>query len=122
MMRGEEEGYLRLAVTVEPEPAIEQLCRHFVKRGSRTMQQMHSAISDGYKRLIEPSIANETKNAAKMRADDEAIAVFAENLRQLLLSAPLGQKEEFFAGIGGNRRFMCYFSGRTDGFFHGSAV
>ena len=92
MMRGEEEGYLRLAVTVEPEPVIEQLCRHYVKRGSAAREHMEYAIGDGYKRLIEPSIANETKNAAKMRADDEAIAVFAENLRQLLLSAPLGQK------------------------------
>ena len=92
MMRGEEEGFLRLSVSVDEEPLVDQLCRHFVKRGSASRQYMESAVADGYKRLIEPSIENETKNAAKMRADDEAIAVFAENLRQLLLSAPLGQK------------------------------
>ncbi len=92
MMRGEEEGFLRLSISVDDEPVLEQLYRHFVKRGSLSKQYMCTAVADGYKRLIEPSIENETKNVAKMRADDEAIAVFAENLRQLLLSAPLGQK------------------------------
>lgn len=92
MMRGEEEGILRLSVSVEPEYILEQLFRHFIKRDSATRQYMTAAIEDGYKRLLEPSIENETKNKAKERADDEAIAVFAENLRQLLLSAPLGQK------------------------------
>lgn len=92
MMRGEEEGILRLSVSVEPEYILEQLSRHFIKRNSATRQYMTAAIEDGYKRLLEPSIENETKNVAKERADDEAIAVFAENLRQLLLSAPLGQK------------------------------
>ncbi|MBR5512052.1 MAG: RNA-binding transcriptional accessory protein [Bacteroidaceae bacterium] len=92
MMRGEEEGILRLSVSVEPEYILEQLSRHFIKRNSATRKYMTAAIEDGYKRLLEPSIENETKNVAKERADDEAIAVFAENLRQLLLSAPLGQK------------------------------
>ena len=92
MMRGEEEGVLRLSVSVEPEYILEQLSRHFIKRNSTTREYMAVAIEDGYKRLIEPSIANETKNMIKEHADDEAIAVFAENLRQLLLSAPLGQK------------------------------
>lgn len=92
MMRGEEESILRLSVSVEPEYILEQLSRHFIKRNSATRQYMTAAIEDGYKRLLEPSIENETKNVAKERADDEAIAVFAENLRQLLLSAPLGQK------------------------------
>ncbi len=92
MMRGEEEGILRLSISVEPEYILEQLSRHFIKRNSATREYMSAAIEDGYKRLIEPSIENETKNSSKERADDEAIAVFAENLRQLLLSAPLGQK------------------------------
>ena len=92
MMRGEEEGILRVSVSTEPEYILEQLSRHFIKRNSATRQYMTAAIEDGYKRLLEPSIENETKNVAKERADDEAIAVFAENLRQLLLSAPLGQK------------------------------
>ena len=92
IMRGEEEGYLRLSISVEPEYILEQLSRHFIKHNSASRQYMATAIEDGYKRLLEPSIENETKNWAKERADDEAIAVFAENLRQLLLSAPLGQK------------------------------
>lgn len=92
MMRGEEEGYLRLSISVEPEYIMDQLSRHFIKHNSATREYMSAAIEDGYKRLLEPSIENETKNSAKERADDEAIAVFAENLRQLLLSAPLGQK------------------------------
>lgn len=92
MMRGEEEGFLRLGISVEAEPLLEQLDRHFIKRNSASRAYMQSAVEDGYKRLIEPSIENETKNILKQRADDEAIAVFAENLRQLLLSAPLGQK------------------------------
>lgn len=92
MMRGEEEGYLRLGISVEPEPVLERLERHFIRRNSASRDYMQRAVEDGFKRLIEPSIENETKNLVKQRADDEAIAVFAENLRQLLLSAPLGQK------------------------------
>ena len=92
MMRGEEEGYLRLGISVEPEPVLERLERHFIRRNSAARDYMLRAVEDGFKRLIEPSIENETKNIVKQRADDEAIAVFAENLRQLLLSAPLGQK------------------------------
>lgn len=92
MMRGEDEGILRLSITIEPEYVLEQLFRHFIKRNSTTRAYMTLAIEDGYKRLLQPSIENETKNMVKVRADDEAIAVFADNLRQLLLSAPLGQK------------------------------
>ncbi|MBR5475280.1 MAG: RNA-binding transcriptional accessory protein [Bacteroidaceae bacterium] len=92
MMRGEEEGFLRLSVTVEADEAVEQLNRRFVNRYSPMREYMEAAVADGYKRLLAPSIENETKGGAKQRADDEAIAVFAENLRQLLLSSPLGQK------------------------------
>lgn len=92
MMRGEEEGFLRLSIAVDNEDAIEQLTRRFVKRGSATANYMQMAIADGFKRLLAPSIENETMGSTKERADDEAIAVFAENLRQLLLSSPLGQK------------------------------
>jgi uncharacterized protein len=92
MMRGEEEGFLRLSVTVEPDEAVEQLNRRFVNRYSPMREYMECAVADGYKRLLAPSIENETKGGAKQRADDEAIAVFADNLRQLLLSSPLGQK------------------------------
>lgn len=92
MMRGEEEGFLRLSVTVEADEAVEQLNRRFVNRYSPMREYVEAAVADGYKRLLAPSIENETKSGAKQRADDEAIAVFAENLRQLLLSSPLGQK------------------------------
>lgn len=92
IMRGEEEGYLRVSITVDTEEAVSQLCRHFVKRFSPSREYMELAVADGYKRLLAPSIENETRGNAKQRADDEAIAVFAENLRQLLMSSPLGQK------------------------------
>ena len=92
MMRGEEEGFLRLGINVVPEEACEQLFRRFIKRGSPVRVVLEGAVADGFKRLLAPSIENETRAAAKLKADEEAIAVFAENLRQLLLSSPLGQK------------------------------
>ena len=92
IMRGEEEGFLRVSIDIEQEEALEQLNRRFVKRFSPSREYMEQAVADGYKRVLAPSIENETRNAAKQRADDEAIAVFAENLRQLLMSSPLGQK------------------------------
>ncbi len=92
IMRGEEEGFLRMSITIDGEEATDRLCRHFVKRFSPSREYMEAAVADGYKRLLAPSIENETRANAKQRADDEAIAVFAENLRQLLMSSPLGQK------------------------------
>ena len=92
MMRGEEEGFLRLGINVVAEEACEQLFRRFIKRGSPVRVVLEGAVADGFKRLLAPSIENETRAAAKLKADEEAIAVFAENLRQLLLSSPLGQK------------------------------
>ena len=92
IMRGEEEGFLRMSITVDTQEATDRLCRHFVKRFSPSREYMEAAVADGYKRLLAPSIENETRGNTKQRADDEAIAVFAENLRQLLMSSPLGQK------------------------------
>lgn len=92
IMRGEEEGFLRMSITVDADDATDRLCRHFVKRFSPSREYLEAAVADGYKRLLAPSIENETRGNAKQRADDEAIAVFAENLRQLLMSSPLGQK------------------------------
>ena len=92
MMRGEEEGFLRVGIAVDSDEACEQLCRRFVKRGSPVRSIMEAAVADGFKRLLAPSMENESMAAAKEKADEEAIAVFAENLRQLLLSSPLGQK------------------------------
>ena len=92
IMRGEEEGFLRMSIGVDADEAVEMLNRRFVKRPSTSRQFIEAAVADGYKRLLAPSIENETRGNAKQRADDEAIAVFAENLRQLLMSSPLGQK------------------------------
>ena len=92
IMRGEEEGFLRMSIAIDAEEATDRLSRHFVKRFSPSREFMEAAVADGYKRLLAPSIENETRGNAKQRADDEAIAVFAENLRQLLMSSPLGQK------------------------------
>ena len=92
ILRGEEEGFLRVSITVDADDAVERLNRHFVKRFSPSREYMEAAVADGFKRLLAPSIENETRGNAKQRADDEAIAVFAENLRQLLMSSPLGQK------------------------------
>ena len=92
IMRGEEEGFLRVSVIVDNEEAVSQLNRRFVKRFSPSREYMELAVADGYKRLLAPSIENETRGNSKLRADDEAITVFAENLRQLLMSSPLGQK------------------------------
>lgn len=92
IMRGEEEGFLRVSIVVDVDEGVEALNRKFVKRFSPVREYVESAVSDGYKRLLAPSIENETMGVAKQRADDEAISVFAENLRQLLMSSPLGQK------------------------------
>lgn len=92
VMRGEEEGFLRVSIGVDAAEACELLFRRFIKRGSPVRGVLEGAVMDGFKRLLAPSIENETRAAAKERADEEAIAVFAENLRQLLLSSPLGQK------------------------------
>ena len=92
IMRGEEEGFLRMSITIDSDDATDRLCRQFIKRFSPSREYMEAAVADGYKRLLAPSIENETRGNAKQRADDEAIYVFAENLRQLLMSSPLGQK------------------------------
>ena len=92
IMRGEEEGFLRMSIGVDSDEALEQLNRRFVKRPSASRTYIEAAVADGFKRLLAPSIENETRSNSKHRADEEAIAVFAENLRQLLMSSPLGQK------------------------------
>ncbi len=92
IMRGEDEGFLRVSIDVDNEEACDMLSRRFIKRGSPVRDIMEVAVCDGFKRLLAPSMENETRAAAKQKADEEAIAVFADNLRQLLLSSPLGQK------------------------------
>lgn len=92
MRRGADEGILKITVDVDADRCIEGLCRRFIRPGSATRTWMEAAAADSFKRLMRPSIETEQLAAAKERADDEAIRVFAENLRQLLLSSPLGQK------------------------------
>ena len=92
MRRGEEEGVLRIAVEVDAARCTEELRRCLIRPGSTTRQWMEEAAADSFKRLLRPSLETEQLAAAKERADDEAIRIFAENLRQLLLASPLGQK------------------------------
>ncbi|HDP75662.1 MAG TPA: RNA-binding transcriptional accessory protein [Bacteroidales bacterium] len=92
MRRGQDEGYLRVNIAPPAEPVIEELERVFIRSNGEAAEQLKLALTDSYKRLIEPSIENEFTATLKEKADDEAIRVFAENLRQLLLSPPLGQK------------------------------
>lgn len=96
MRRGEEEGVLRVSITIEDDDAIARLKRSLPPapshEGRACRRLLEEAVEDGYKRLLLPSIETEFAALSKQRADEEAINVFAQNLRQLLLSAPLGQK------------------------------
>lgn len=92
MRRGEAEGVLRVAITVDGEECVERLKRHYVYGNTPCGKLVAEAVEDGYKRLLEPSIETEFAGLSKEKADEECIRVFAENLRQLLLGAPLGQK------------------------------
>ena len=92
VFRGEEEGFLKLNIEPDEEIAIQKLEYIFIKRNNDSSYQIELAIKDSYKRLLSPSMETEFRNLAKAKADEEAIRVFAENLKQLLLSAPLGSK------------------------------
>jgi uncharacterized protein len=92
MRRAEAEGFLRVNISPEDENCIERLERIFVKGKMQSSDQVTEAVQDAYKRLLKPSIETEFASESKAKADTEAIRVFAENLRQLLLAPPLGQK------------------------------
>ena len=93
MRRGEREGVLRVTITpAADERATEQVARRYVKSGTRAAEQVEMAAGDAYKRLLRPSIETEFAASSKEQADEEAIRVFATNLKQLLLAAPLGQR------------------------------
>jgi uncharacterized protein len=92
MRRGETEGFLRVNITPEDENCLDRLDRIFVKGNTDSSNQVSEAVNDAYKRLLKPSIETEFASNSKAKADTEAIRVFAENLRQLLLAPPLGQK------------------------------
>lgn len=92
MRRGEAEGILRISISTDDTDCLERLRRSRVNGRGPCAKLVEEAVDDSYKRLIEPSIENEFAARSKEKADEEAIKVFAENLRQLLMSAPLGQK------------------------------
>ena len=92
MRRGEAEGILRVSIAPDDEECLYLLKHHYVYGQTACGRLVDEAVEDGYKRLLKPSIETEFAALSKEQADQEAIRVFAENLRQLLLSAPLGQK------------------------------
>lgn len=92
MRRGENEGFLRVDISPDQDKALDKLYRIFVKDNGAASDQVAMAVEDSYKRLLKPAIETEYAAASKQKADAEAIQVFADNARQLLLAAPLGQK------------------------------
>ena len=92
MRRGESEGILRVSITIDDDEAVSRLQRNYVRGNGACQRLVAEAVEDGYKRLLCPSIETEFANLSKEKADEDAIKVFTENLRQLLLGAPLGQK------------------------------
>jgi protein Tex len=89
--RGENEGFLRVSISPDDENCIDSLLRMRIKSRGECARQIETAIQDGYKRLLKPSIETEFATESKAQADEEAIRVFSVNLRQLLLAPPLGQ-------------------------------
>lgn len=92
MRRGENESILKLEAIPEEEGAIDILAKHFIKSSNACGKQVELAVHDSYKRLLGPAMETELRLLSKQKADEEAIRVFAENARQLLLAAPMGQK------------------------------
>ncbi|MHA8061152.1 Tex family protein [Aquirufa beregesia] len=92
LFRGENEGILTLSLEGPDKDVLDRLDRRFLTGRNACANQVELAIQDGYKRLLQPAMETEMRAEAKKRADEEAIRVFAENVRQLLLAAPLGQK------------------------------
>ncbi len=90
--RGESEGFLRVSISPDDEKCLDKLVPRYAIRDVPAADQVEEAVEDAYKRLLKPSIETEFANLSKEKADADAIAVFADNLRQLLLSPPLGQK------------------------------
>lgn len=92
MLRAEAEGFIKLNIQVDKEEALGFIENTIIKSDANTQKNLKRAIADSYKRLLEPAISNEMLSEAKAKADTTAIGVFAENLQQLLLSPPLGEK------------------------------
>jgi len=92
MLRAENEGFVKVSVDIDKEEALELMENAVIKSNNSTTKQIELAIADSYKRLLEPAISNEALQEAKEKADIKAIEVFSENLQQLLLASPLGEK------------------------------
>jgi len=92
MLRAESEGFVKTNISIDKEEAIDFIENAVIKTNNETAEQISLAIKDSYKRLLEPSISNETLQEAKEKADKKAIEIFSENLGQLLLAPPLGEK------------------------------
>ncbi len=92
MRRGEAEGFLKVEIAAPEELCVERLNKLFVTANNASSEQVKLAVADSYKRLLKPAIETEFAAESKAKADGEAIAIFVENLKQLLLSSPLGQK------------------------------
>ncbi|MCM1354944.1 MAG: RNA-binding transcriptional accessory protein [Staphylococcus sp.] len=92
--RGEEEGILKVSISIEDDEMIDRLCRMFAKSNAtpETAAIVKNAVKDGYRRLMRPSIENEIAAATKEKSDEGAIQMFADNVRQLLMAAPLGRR------------------------------
>ena len=93
IMRGFMEGFLRMTISPEEELALMKIEEQLIKANNQSSEEVKKAIKDAYRRLLQPSLESEFRMALKTKADEEAISVFAENLRQLLLSSPLGSKK-----------------------------
>tara|TARA_R110002074_G_scaffold149035_4_gene301185 strand:+ start:7267 stop:9393 length:2127 start_codon:yes stop_codon:yes gene_type:complete len=92
ILRAESEKFIRVKIELDDERLLDRITNRIIKSNNACAMQIELAITDAYKRLLFPSLSNELLKAAKEKADDEAIAVFSNNLRQLLLGAPLGEK------------------------------
>ncbi|MEA5081206.1 MAG: Tex family protein [Dysgonamonadaceae bacterium] len=103
--RAESEGILRVSISPDDEKCLDKLVPKFAKNNTEAADYVEDAITDAYKRLLKPSIETEFANSSKAKADEQAIAVFAENLRQLLLAPPLGQQR--ILGIDPGYRTGC---------------
>ncbi|MGV8914463.1 MAG: Tex family protein [Kaistella sp.] len=92
MLRAETEGFVKTKIEIDKEEALEMIENALIKSNNECADQIALSIKDSYKRLLEPAISNETLQEAKQKADQKAIEIFSENLRQLLLAPPLGEK------------------------------
>ncbi|PQJ21214.1 RNA-binding transcriptional accessory protein [Tenacibaculum sp. SG-28] len=92
LLRAEKEGYLKIKVVLDDVPILEKLDRKLIRANNASAAEVQLAIDDAYKRLLFPSLSNEALQTTKSKADEDAIKVFAKNLQQLLLGAPLGEK------------------------------